>query len=669
MTELTLLRDLSVVMVTAAAMTLLCHVLKQPVVIGYLLAGFVIGPHTPPFSLISDMHSIETMAELGLVFLMFAVGLEFSLPKLRRVGIPAALAATLEVVGMVGIGYLLGRAFGWSPLDSFYLGAILSISSTTIIIKVFSDLKLLKEEFAHAVFGILILEDVVAIVLLTVLSGLGASHVEGGAALRAFAQVSFFVVLFLVLGLSLVPRFIGWIGRFHSKELLGVVTLGLCLASALLANQMGFSIALGAFLMGSIVGVSPEIDAVEEWFHPIRDMFSAIFFVATGMLINPSVLWEYKVAVLIIAAATIVAKVLSGAGGSFVAGYNLRTSFRIGMSLAQIGEFSFVFAGLALKDSRAGTFLYPLAVGVSAITTLSTPYLIRSSDDFVSGLLKHLGPRVTHTLDRYHDWISGWRTQQNSSTGVISRYVVRLLIYAALYSAVLSVFSFITRELVQEDLTQAAAWILGFVIGLPLMRAVATYFTHFILLISTEAMVRLHALKLLERLSIHRFYGTVHSAMLAVLALLYLLKTSTPMPAGPFFWQVIGVTVLISFLFRHRMNVIYDRMESILDEALGLATSEPLRQAALQTDEGDGALSESLERVFLSRKAAAVRHTIRSLGLREKTGASLVAVYRRGKLQTNPSPEMTLLANDTLVVLGDKDERKKARTLLRGEPA
>lgn len=669
MAELTLLRDLSVVMVTAAVMTLLCHILKQPVVIGYILAGLFIGPHTPPFALIRDMHSIETMAELGLVVLMFSIGLEFNLPKLRRVGLSAALAAVLEVVGMIGIGYALGRAFGWSPLNSFYLGAILCISSTTIIAKVFNDLKLSRDDFAQVVFGILILEDIVAIVILTLLTGLGASRVEGAAALRAFGEVSFFVVLFLVGGLAAVPRLLSAVGRFRSKELLGIVVLGLCLASAFLAHHMGFSVALGAFLMGSIVGVSSEIDTIEEWIHPIRDMFSAIFFVATGLLIQPRLLWEYKTAVLIVTVVTIGGKVLSGAVGSFVAGYSLKTSFKTGMSLAQIGEFSFVFAALALKDKMAGIFLYPLAVAVSTLTTLSTPYLIRSSDRVVDGLLDALGEPITRRLNFYHHWINERRDDPPETTGVISRYLVRLAIYATLFVGALSLFTFFATALDGSALHQALGWGAGFLLCLPLLRALATYVSHFVLLTLTETLVRLHALKWLERLSIHRFYNTLHSGLMGLFALMYLSRAARFLPDGPVLWVTIFVAGLVGYLARHRVNMAYDRLEGILDEALGLATSEPLRRAALRTEESGGTLSESMTRIFLARRDAAVKQSIRSLALRQKSGASLVAVYRRGKLMTNPPPEMILLGNDTLVILGNKDERDKARRLLKNGAA
>ncbi|OGR91908.1 MAG: hypothetical protein A2992_08350 [Elusimicrobia bacterium RIFCSPLOWO2_01_FULL_59_12] len=669
MAELTLLRDLSVVMVTAAAMTLLCHWLKQPVVIGYLLAGLIIGPHTPPFAFIRDMHSIQTMAELGLVFLMFAIGLEFNLARLRRVGGWVVLAAGVEVSGMFGLGYALGQAFGWSRLDSFYLAAIMSISSTTIIAKVFTDLKILKEECARVAFGILILEDVLAIVLLTILSGLGATQVGGSAAVRAVGQIAFFVVLFLVAGLALVPRLLAWTGRFHSKELLGIVVLGLCLASALLANQLGFSLALGAFLMGSIVGVSSEIDAIEAWIHPIRDMFSAIFFVAAGLLIQPKLLWDYKTAVLTVAALTIAGKTLCAAAGSFLAGYSPKTSFKVGISLAQIGEFSFVFGGLALQNKQGSDFLYPLAVGVSALTTLSTPYLIRSSDRVVDGLLGALGETVTGRLGRYHQWMSGRRGNQPETAGVVSRYLIRLAIYAALFIAALSLFAFFATTLGGSDIHQALGWGAGFLLCLPLVRALATYVSHFILVVSTEMMVRFHALKLLDRLSVHRFYGVIHTGLILLFALLFLSRAARFLPDGRIFWLTVSLAALFGFLARHRIDRAYDRMEGILDEALGLATSEPLRRAALETDEAGGALSESMERIFLGRRDAAVRQSIRSLGLREKTGASLVAVYRRGKLKTNPPPEMLLLSNDTLVVMGSKEERLKARRLLKNGSA
>jgi CPA2 family monovalent cation:H+ antiporter-2 len=453
--EMHFLKDLAIVMFAAGAMTLLCHRLKQPVVIGYLLAGLFVGPYTPPVTLVSDLQSIHTMAELGLVFLMFALGLEFNLPKIRKVGMSAGLAVLLEVAGMMVIGYALGRAFGWSVTDSIFLGSILCISSTTIIVKVFMDFKMMQERFAQVVFGILVLEDIVAVAILSILSGLGTSGGPDAVVIvESFLRIGLFVTLFLVLGLLIIPRFIQWVGRFDSKEVLGVVTLGLCLGGAWLAASFNFSIALGAFLMGAVLAASKEIKHIEEWIHPVRDMFSAVFFVSAGMLIQPALLWEYKIPIVIITAVTIMGKVLSGTVGSFVAGYDVKTSARVGMSLAQIGEFSFVIASLGLSLRLTSDFLYPLAVTVSSLTTLATPYLIRHSDSAVDFFFGVLPAPLRVRLDR----VQQRREKENQTqrlgrgTSIFSKYLVRFGVYAALL-----VFFVLSTQVVSGILGEATA--------------------------------------------------------------------------------------------------------------------------------------------------------------------------------------------------------------------
>lgn len=669
MVESALLRDLSVIMVAAAITTLGCHWLKQPVVIGYLLAGFIIGPHTPPFSFVTDTHSIETLAELGLVFLMFAVGLEFHLPKLRRVGLSATLAAFLEITGMLAIGYGLGRAFGWSAMDSIFLGAILSISSTTIIAKVLTDLKLIQQEFAQLVFGILILEDLMAIVILAVLSGLGASLLEGMRVMTALGQVAYFVILFLVFGLALVPKLLRAVGRFHSRELLGIVVLGLCLASALLANHLGFSVALGAFMMGSIIGVSSEVEEIEPWIHPIRDMFSAIFFVATGLMINPALIMEHKVAILVVTLVTIGGKVFSGAAGSFLAGYSLKTSVKAGVSLAQIGEFSFVFAALALQSKRGSDFLYPLAVAVSTLTSLSTPYLIQRSDRIVSGILAITGDSFQNSLARYHRWVNGDGEKSSKPKSFLSRYIIRLAIYASLFVALLSLMRLAAAGWTGEWTYQAAGWNVGYWVSLPLAAAMATYISHFLLILVAESLAKFKQGRLLERLPIPLVYGTAYTGVLISLSLWFWVRSIPYLPAGVPLWSTVGVGLLSGLLMKRLVLAGYQKVEGVLDEALGLATAEPLRQAALNAEEGAGLLGDSIERLLLEPGDRAIHGTIRSLGLREKSGASIIGIYRKGVFHPNPSPEERLQPHDTLVLLGDKSHRAGARRLLKKEAA
>jgi len=404
------LQDLAIVLIVAGVFTLLFHRMKQPVVLGYLVAGVMVGPHTPPFSLIHDQETIKLLSELGVIFLMFALGLEFSLRKLKAVGATAFIAAFLEIVLMFWAGFEIGRFFNWKTMDCLFLGGMLSISSTTIIIKALQELGKTKEKFSELVFGILIVEDILAIVLIALLSGVAMT---GGFKVSEIfvtvGQLSTFLVGTLVFGLLLVPRLINYVDRFKSNEMLLITVLGLCLGVSLLAVKLKYSVALGAFLIGAVIAECRQIKKIEHMIEPIRDLFSAIFFVSIGLLIDPKLLVKYIGPILVISLVVIVGKVISCSIGVFVGGNNTRTSLRVGMSLAQIGEFSFIIAGLGLSLKATSEFLYPIAVTVSAITTLTTPYLIKSSDR-IAGLFDRFAPGSwVRWLGKYTQRVALWK--------------------------------------------------------------------------------------------------------------------------------------------------------------------------------------------------------------------------------------------------------------------
>ncbi len=375
------IQDLAVIMLVAGVVTILFHRLRQPVVLGYIVAGFIIGPHTPPFGLIHDEDTIKTLAELGVIFLMFCLGLEFSLRKLFQVGATAFIAAFLEIVLMIWIGFEIGRFFEWSTMDSLFLGAILAISSTTIIVKALGDLKMKNERFAQLIFGVLIVEDILGIGIIALLSGIAVSgSVETGEVFSTVGKLSLFMIVALVVGILLVPRLLAYVAKFESNEMLLVTVLGLCFGFCLLVVKLEYSMVLGAFLIGAIMAESRQLVQIERLIEPVRDMFSAIFFVAIGLLIDPKILVEYAWPIALITVAVVLGKMFSCGMGAFIAGNDGRTSLRVGMGLSQIGEFSFIIAALGMTLKVTSDFLYPVAVAVSAITTLLTPYLIRAAD-------------------------------------------------------------------------------------------------------------------------------------------------------------------------------------------------------------------------------------------------------------------------------------------------
>lgn len=404
-----LIQDLAIVMTVAAFITLSCHRLRIPVVLGYIVAGLIVGPHTPPYSLVKDPHSIEILSELGVVFLLFAIGLEFSLSRLMKVGLVAFMAATLEILLMITIGYFLGRAFGWGFMDSLFLGAILSISSTTIIAKVLMETKKIGEKFAQVILGILIIEDLLAIVIIAVLSGLATSGaVAVDAMVQAVLRVAVFTIAALAAGFLVVPRLLRHLEKIDIPETLVVSVLGLCFAGALAAAKSGFSVALGAFLVGAVIAETKQIKKVIHQIEPIRDMFTAVFFVAVGMMIDPAVIGRYWLPILVITLVTVAGKVFSCSLATFIAGYKPNTALLVGLGLAQIGEFSFIIASLGETTEVTSGFLYPITVSVSAVTTLTTPLLMRSSPRIIQALKKAVPERVGLFVGLYTSWVNSF---------------------------------------------------------------------------------------------------------------------------------------------------------------------------------------------------------------------------------------------------------------------
>jgi CPA2 family monovalent cation:H+ antiporter-2 len=373
-----LIHDLAMILIVAAPVTLLCRWAHQPVVLGYLIAGFLVGPHFPAMPDVQGRDAIRVWADIGVIFLMFSLGLEFSLGKLISVGRAAVIVAIVEVFTMMGLGFLTGQALGWSTMDSVFLGGILAISSTTIIVRTFDELGLKKAKFVPLVYGVLIIEDLVAVLLLVLLASVAAtkswSVVQLG--LTSVKLVSLLTFWFL-LGRAILPRLLNLVRGLMTDETLLIGSLGLCLMMVLVANQAGYSSALGAFVMGSLLADTDQREQIEHLLLPIRDLFAAVFFVSVGMLIDPAVLQSHHLEVCIIIAITVVGKIGSTVLGARLAGQSWRMALPTGFSLAQIGEFSFIIATLGNSLQVTSHTLYPIAVVVSALTTFATPYLIR----------------------------------------------------------------------------------------------------------------------------------------------------------------------------------------------------------------------------------------------------------------------------------------------------
>ena len=450
MHAISFIQDLAVIMLVAGVVTILFHRLKQPVVLGYIVAGFIIGPHTPPFGLIHDEDTIKTLAELGVIFLMFCLGLEFSLRKLFKVGATAFIAAFLEIILMIWIGYEIGRWFDWNTMDSLFLGAILAISSTTIIVKALNDLKMKNQRFAQLIFGVLIVEDILGIGIIALLSSIAVSGtVSSGEVFSTVGKLSLFMIVALVIGILLVPRLLAYVAKFESNEMLLITVLGLCFGFCLLVVKLEYSMVLGAFLIGAIMAESKQLIKIERLIEPVRDMFSAIFFVAIGLMIDPQILLQYAWPIAVITVAVVLGKMLSCGLGAFIAGNDGRTSLRVGMGLSQIGEFSFIIAALGMTLQVTSDFLYPVAVAVSAITTLLTPYLIRGADPLSLKIAAVMPKRMSRVFGMYGEWLRSIQPQGEGAmlASMIRKIILQVGVNLALVIAIFFAGSFFAARI------------------------------------------------------------------------------------------------------------------------------------------------------------------------------------------------------------------------------
>src|SRR5213083_3036576 len=436
------LTSLTVVLAVAAVTTVVFQRLHQPVVLGYIIAGLIVGPHVP-IPLVADPNVVQTLSELGVILLMFSLGLEFSLRKLMDVGPTAGLTALLQSSLMVWLGFTIGHLFGWTTLESLFAGAVIAISSTTIIAKAFEE-QGIRGKLRELVVGVLIVEDLIAVLLMAVLTAIvSGSGLAAGPLAATIGRLAAF-------GLLLVPRAIRAISRLHRRETTLVASIGICFTIALLAQAFGYSVALGAFLAGSLVAESGEEKQIERLVEPVRDIFGAVFFVSVGMLIDPALVARHWPAVVVLTAAVVIGKVVGVSLGAFLTGSGMRTSVQAGLSLAQIGEFSFIIAGLGLALHATGEFLYPVAVAVSALTTLLTPWMIRASEPIAAWVDRKL-PRPLQTFAAlYGSWLEELRSRRPAATAMTGlRRLLRLLVLdATLIAALIMVTSASMRGVV-----------------------------------------------------------------------------------------------------------------------------------------------------------------------------------------------------------------------------
>jgi CPA2 family monovalent cation:H+ antiporter-2 len=397
-----MIHDLCIIMLTAGITSLLFKFFKQPVVLGYIVAGMIAGPYMCGQSWIDDEASVDMWGEIGVLFLLFAMGLEFSFKKLLQVGSTALIAAGTVVVGMMSVGFLLGRILGWDEINSLFLGGMLCMSSTTIVFKAIEDLNLGSHKFAKVAFGILIVEDLFAVVLMVLLSSIAVEkQFAGTQLLMELGKLIAYLVLWFVVGIAIIPTFLKKFRKHLNDETLTIFAIGLCLGMVLLAIGAGFSSALGAFVMGSVLAETFEAERIEHLVLPIKNVFGSIFFVSAGMMINPELLLQYWLPIVIITLTVIIGQIIFASLGTLLSGQSLKVSLQTGFTLVQIGEFAFIIADFGQTAGVTESSLYPIVVAVSVITTFLTPFIMRLADPAENYLNKHLSPGIKLFIENY----------------------------------------------------------------------------------------------------------------------------------------------------------------------------------------------------------------------------------------------------------------------------
>jgi len=664
------LNNLALVLCVAALTTAIFQRLRQPIVLGYMLAGAIVSPYTP-FPLFADEGTIHAFSELGVILLMFSLGLEFNLAKLLRVGPTAGLVGVIQCSLMMWLGYITAQLLGWTVLEGLYTGALIAISSTTIIVKAFAEQKI-RGRLTEIVFGVLIVEDLIAILLLAVLTTIsGGSGLTATGLATTVSRLAAFLAVVVGGGLFIVPRLMRKVVELDRPETTVVTSVGLCFGFALLADAAGYSVALGAFLGGALVAESGEGEVVEHLVQPVRDIFAAVFFISVGMLINPVLVAQHWVAVVLLTVIVVVGKLIGVGVGVFLTGEGIRTSVKAGMSLAQIGEFSFIIAGVGLASGATGAFLYPIAVTVSALTTLLTPWLIRASDPFANWLQRRLPEPVQTFAALYGTWVENLRAgPREASTGRrLRRLGGFLLLDTALLAAILIATAVWGGEIavrvalrfsLSSQLTGFVVLAAAIVTAAPFCIGVARCTAALARTLAATALPRPDGGVDLADAPRRVLVITLEIAVLLLVGAPLVVLTSPFLPplSGPLLLTLVMLLLALA-LWRSATN-----LQEHTRAGAEVILEAMARQLGSTSDAAD-AEDPDLERlhkllpglgaprpVRIGADSAAVGKTLIQLDLRGSTGATVLAIVRANDGVLVPTGRETLRAGDVLAVAG-----------------
>ena len=647
-----LISDLALILICAGVMTLVFKKLKQPLVLGYIVAGFLCSPHFAFTPSVVDEANIDLWSEIGVIFLLFALGLEFSIKKLLKVGSSAIISACTIILFMIIIGVSVGWMFGWEQMDCIYLGGMIAMSSTTIVYKAFDDMGLRQQHFAGVVLGILIIEDILAIVLMVMLSTMAVStNFEGSEMILSIVRLVFFLILWLVVGLYLIPIFLKRVRKLMSDETLLIVSLALCLGMVYLAAAVGFSPAFGAFIMGSILSETVESEHIEHLVAPVKDLFGAIFFVSVGMMVDPHMIVEYRYPILAIVGAVLLGQTVFGTLGVLLSGQPLKTAMQCGFSLTQIGEFAFIIASMGVSLRVTSDFLYPIVVAVSVITTFLTPYMIRLAIPAYNAIDRHLPARWKLLLERYSAGSSTVNHKTNWQKLLLA--VARVaLVYSVLSVAVLIICLHFMRPYILEMLGVTWGKIVTAVITIlaiaPFLRALIMKKNHSVEFRTLWNDNRFNHAPLISLVILRVLIGVGF----VVFIIERLFQGSVALMVG------IAILVVCGMIFSRFLK----KQSIVLERTFELnLRSKEMRQEYLG-DKRPSYAGKLLDRDIhlsdftVSPDSEWVGHTLKELDLGKKYGVHVTSIIRGTRRVNIPDGESRIFPNDTLQIIGTDEQ-------------
>ena len=661
--EANLLKDLALILISAGVFTIISKALKQPLILGYILAGFLVGPHMGLFPTVTSTATVEQWSEIGIIFLLFALGLEFSFKKLLKVGSSALITAMTQCVGMFIIGFVVGEALGWSNMESIFLGGMLSMSSTTIIIKAYDDLGYMDKPFAPLVFGALVFEDLIAVVLMVLLSTMAVSNkFAGGEMLMGLAKLVFFLILWFLVGISLIPTLLKKAHKYLNDEILLVVSIGLCFVMVTLATLAGFSAALGAFVMGSILAETLESEHIMHLVKGIKDMFGAIFFVSVGMMVDPHIVTEYWGTILVLTITVMVGILFFSTSGAVVAGQGLDNAVHAGFSLAQLGEFSFIIAGLGVSLGVMRDFIYPVVITVSVITTFTTPYMIKAGSPAYQLLLKKLPSQFVQKINSFSVKDSdNTAAAQNEWRKLIKELALRMLLYGVVLIALnlgshLFLDKFLNSRL--DSLTPFVRNLISVLVTIALMSPFLVGFA-----LSGDDISK-SSIKLIKTKR-SNVWPVISLALLRIMIAMGFVISVIVSHFNLAFWTILLILIAgVAFFFIGRRSIskftiVEDRFMANLNEK----ERQQRRMAPVTSSVSDkmSRYNVKTDMLTISADSLYAGKTLSELPFRHKSGVNIVKIVRGSRTIMIPTGSEVVFPYDKILAVGTKEQLAEFR--------